>query len=214
MQLHKGSVEFLGGFTHHSQLKHWQHLKIPRIAFAGRSNVGKSSLLNALVGHSVARVSRTPGKTQEMNCFRWNPSGKKKEDWILVDLPGYGYAKVQKTLQTEWGKFIQEWMEKEERLANVFCLIDGRHGFSDKDLQLIDFLKKKQISFTVAFTKMDAWKSNNQKKEAEKKLRLICESLNMHYPIFTSAQGKSGLDELMHFLKALHAEWKRSPQGR
>jgi GTP-binding protein len=164
-----------------------------RIAFAGRSNVGKSSLLNALTGIRVARVSATPGKTREMNFFRWRYAGK---DWVLVDLPGYGYAKVPRDLRSDWGREITKWISTDPALGLVVSLVDGRHGYLAQDQELVKFLQANSIPYIVAFTKMDKWKSANQKRNAQRELEKFSKDLGVERYVFVSSVAKDGIRPL------------------
>lgn len=122
----------------------------PEFAFIGRSNVGKSSLINMLVQRkNLARISATPGKTQLINHFIVN------DEWYLVDLPGYGYAKSSKSMRKDWEIMIQNYLQHRENLVCVFVLIDSRHSLQAIDEQFMKWLGTKQIPFIRIFTKMD-----------------------------------------------------------
>jgi GTP-binding protein len=142
------NVEFLGGMAE----KHgWRpESALPEIAFAGRSNVGKSSLLNALVRRkSFARVSRTPGRTREINFFRIN------NGFVLVDLPGYGYARVSKAKKSEWRPLIESYLRRTTQLRGIVLLLDIRREPSDDDREMLDFLAELEVPTIVALTKTD-----------------------------------------------------------
>jgi GTP-binding protein len=142
------NVEFLGGMAE----KHgWRpESPLPEIAFAGRSNVGKSSLLNALVRRkSFARVSRTPGRTREINFFRIN------NGFVLVDLPGYGYARVSKAKKSEWRPLIESYLRRTTQLRGIVLLLDIRREPSDDDREMLDFLAELEVPTIVALTKTD-----------------------------------------------------------
>ncbi len=125
----------------------------PEYAFIGRSNVGKSSLINMLVGNkSLAKTGANPGKTQLINHFEINNS------WYLVDLPGYGYARISKTSREKWSKMIQDYLLYRENLMNVFLLIDSRIPPQTIDLDFITFLGSNGIPFSIVFTKIDKGK--------------------------------------------------------
>ena len=124
------------------------------IAFAGRSNVGKSSLLNALTGrNSLARTSNTPGRTQQLNFFALGTPGS--EPMRLVDMPGYGYAAVSKEKVANWTATIRDFLRGRPNLARVFVLIDGRHGPKDVDRQVMDLLDEAAVSYALVLTKRD-----------------------------------------------------------
>ena len=197
---------FLGGAAKASDVQALKLGDFPRVAFAGRSNVGKSSVLNALTGAKHARVSAEPGKTREMNFYGWNLARAKsgvltadpfaKERWLLVDLPGYGYAKVRRPLKDQWGNQITSWLKDDIHIRLVVALVDGRHGFLANDMELIEFLKAINIPFFVAFTKMDKWKSANQKRQAQKELTDVARKAGVEHFIFVSAVAKDGIKPL------------------
>ena len=142
------NVEFIGGMAE----KHgWRpESSLPEVAFAGRSNVGKSSLLNALVRRkSFARVSRTPGRTREINFFRVNNT------FVLVDLPGYGYARVSKTKKAEWRPMIESYLRRTTQLRGIVLLLDIRREPSEDDRAMLDFLAELGVPTIVALTKAD-----------------------------------------------------------
>ncbi|HEY9479661.1 MAG TPA: ribosome biogenesis GTP-binding protein YihA/YsxC [Gemmatimonadaceae bacterium] len=141
-------LEFLGGLAAPGG---WRpETELPEIAFSGRSNVGKSSLLNRLVRRkALARVSKTPGKTREINFFRVN------QELILADLPGYGYARVSKGQRAEWQPLIEEYLHRSKMLRGVVQLIDVRHPPTADDLQMLDFLAELGAPTIFALTKVD-----------------------------------------------------------
>lgn len=131
----------------------------PEYAFIGRSNVGKSSLINMLCNNQkLAKTSASPGKTQMINHFlisTVDEKTSKKNDWYLVDLPGYGYAKVAQGQRKQWTKMIENYIRKRENLLNLFVLIDSRHKPQEIDLQFVNQLGEWEIPFTIVFTKAD-----------------------------------------------------------
>jgi GTP-binding protein len=142
------NVEFIGGMAE----KHgWRpDSPLPEVAFAGRSNVGKSSLLNSLVRRkSFARVSRTPGRTREINFFRIN------NGFVLVDLPGYGYARISKEKKAEWRPMIESYLRRTTQLRGIVLLLDIRREPSDDDRAMLDFLAEVEVPTIVALTKTD-----------------------------------------------------------
>jgi len=142
------NVEFIGGMAE----KHgWRpDSPLPEVAFAGRSNVGKSSLLNSLVRRkSFARVSRTPGRTREINFFRVN------NEFVLVDLPGYGYARISKEKKSEWRPMIESYLRRTTQLRGIVLLLDIRREPSEDDRAMLDFLAEVEVPTIVALTKTD-----------------------------------------------------------
>ncbi|MEN8198439.1 MAG: ribosome biogenesis GTP-binding protein YihA/YsxC [Thermodesulfobacteriota bacterium] len=134
---------------------------LPEIAFAGRSNVGKSSLINTLVGRKgLVKVSGRPGKTQGLNFFEIAGSVH------LVDLPGYGFAQVAKTMQDKWQTLITSYLESRETLCCVVVIMDIRHGAKTQDAQLISWLKQNSIPFLAVYTKADKLSGNQRQKNA------------------------------------------------
>ena len=142
------SLEFIGGTAERGG---WRpETGLPEVAFAGRSNVGKSSLLNALVRRkSIARVSKTPGRTREINFFKVNDS------FVLVDLPGYGFAKISKERRADWRPLIESYLKLTPQLKGIVLLLDIRHDPSDDDRAMLDFLSAVEIPTIVAATKAD-----------------------------------------------------------
>jgi GTP-binding protein len=142
------SLEFIGPMA---SADGWRPpSELPEVAFAGRSNVGKSSLLNRLVRRKAfARVSHTPGRTREINFFKVN------ERFVLVDLPGYGYAKISKARKAEWLPLIEGYLRQAPMLRGVVQLLDVRHPASNDDLQMLDFLAEVGVPTIVALTKID-----------------------------------------------------------
>src|SRR5216117_3165742 len=142
------NVEFIGGM---SEKQGWRpESSLPEIAFAGRSNVGKSSLLNVLVRRkSFARVSRTPGRTREINFFRINNA------FLLVDLPGYGYARISKQQKSEWRPLMESYLRRTSQLRGIVLLLDIRREPSEDDRAMLDFLAEMEVPTIVALTKTD-----------------------------------------------------------
>jgi GTP-binding protein len=168
---------------------------LPELAVVGRSNVGKSSLINALTGQaSLARTSRTPGRTRLVNWFEIN------EKFMLVDLPGYGYAEVSRDMRESWRPLIESYLADRKTLAGVLLLIDVRRGPEDEELDFVPWLEAKEIPIVVALTKSDKLAKNKRMLEvskAKKQLGLRRDP----YPV--SAQTGDGLDALWRALAKL-----------
>lgn len=177
----------------------------PEFAFIGRSNVGKSSLINMVTGKKhLAKTSSTPGKTQLINHFEIISSDKKgkKEKWYLVDLPGYGYAKVSKGSRNNWDNMIGSYIRKRENLKMLLVLIDSRHEPQKPDLEFINNLGEWQVPFAIVFTKTD----KNKKAATERNVMAMANELQKTWealpPYFlTSATERTGRDELLEFLE-------------
>jgi len=165
---------------------------LPEVAVAGRSNVGKSSLINALVGRiGLAKTSSTPGRTRLLNWFRV-VSGKGTE-FHLVDLPGYGYAKVPRAVRDAWRPMIEDYLGARDALCGVVLLIDARRGAQDEELSLVEWLAHHDVPVVVVLTKCDKLpKSKRKPVQARVKRELAL----MREPIATSAAGGDGLEDL------------------
>ena len=166
-------------------------LGAPEIAFLGRSNVGKSSLLNALVGEKAARVSQTPGRTRAINFFRLVDSSEKSR-MIFADLPGYGYAKISKSILAGWGEFIDPYLAERETLALCVCLVDSNVPPKESDRQLMDWLRTAGREFVVAATKVDRLSGN----ERTRNLAALKRSFEAEEVLPVSAKTGYGLKEL------------------
>lgn len=168
----------------------------PEFAFIGRSNVGKSSLINMLCDHhKLAKTSGTPGKTQLINHFVVN------KEWYLVDLPGYGFAKVSQATRKQWQRMIADYMEKRENLLNVFVLIDARHGPQQLDLDFVDQLGAWKVPFCLVFTKADKEKQRTVSLNVKAFLERMRENWQFLPPHFvTSAVKKHGRKKILDFI--------------
>ena len=172
----------------------------PEIAFVGRSNVGKSSLINALVGSKIAKTSNTPGRTQTINFFQVRRPGKPRPDFVFADLPGYGFARVPKEITAQWAKFINPYLEKRESLVLCIVLVDVNIPPQELDLQLLEWLRHKQRNFLLAATKADRI-SGNQLRNSMQRLRdQLGVSEDQIIPF--SAKARIGYDELWRAIKA------------
>ena len=175
--------------------------KLPRndkieIAFAGKSNVGKSSLINGLLNRkALARTSGTPGKTQTINFYNIN------EEFYFVDLPGYGYAKVSAKEREQWGKMIEKYLNNSEKLVMVFLLVDIRHEPSANDKMMYDWIVQSGFSPVIIATKLDKIKRS----QVQKNLSIIRKKLGMDsndIMFAFSAQTKQGRDEIWEFIES------------
>lgn len=170
---------------------------MPEYAFIGRSNVGKSSLINSLTGYKkLAKTSGSPGKTITINHFIIN------NEWYLVDLPGYGYAKRSKTERAKWSKMIKAYLLGRENLLTVFVLIDIRHEPQKNDLEFIDWLGMSNIPLAIAFTKADKVKPAQKAQLVDNYKKKLLESWEqLPTMIVTSASNHEGKEELLDFLE-------------
>lgn len=150
-------------------VRHFPAPLAPEVAFVGRSNVGKSSLINALLGEKVAKTSSTPGRTRAINFFAVRRQGQPRPDVVFADLPGYGYAKLSKEVTAEWPAFIDPYLLEREALALVIVLVDTNVSPQERDKQLIQWLQHHQRPFVVVGTKSDRI-SGNQLTNAKQKL--------------------------------------------
>ena len=132
----------------------------PEVAFLGRSNVGKSSLINSLLGEKLAKTSSTPGRTRSINFFAVRRAGKSQPELLFADLPGYGYAKLSKEISAEWPKFIEPYLELRETLALSIILVDSNIPAQEKDKQLIEWMKFNNRPMIVIATKADRVSNN------------------------------------------------------
>ncbi len=176
---------------------------LPEFAFIGRSNVGKSSLINMLTNkHGLARVSKTPGRTREINFFNID------QKWNLVDLPGYGYAKVSKSMRDQFNEFVSHYLVERENLCGIFVLIDSRHEPQKLDLAFVRWIIENQLPFALIFTKTDKTKP----KLVKKHVALFTEAMKEWSdgePIVlqTSAEKATGRKEVLGFIEAAMANF-------
>jgi GTP-binding protein len=171
----------------------------PEFAFIGRSNVGKSSLINMLTGNKkLAKTSSTPGKTQLINHFEIN------EKWYLVDLPGYGYAKVSKSARNSFEKFISEYLLQRKTLVNTFVLIDSRLEPQKIDLEFMNWCGEKEIPFSMVFTKIDKLSSTELQKNLAKYRKEMLKFWDEIPPVFTtSSESKFGQEKLLNYIEQM-----------
>jgi GTP-binding protein len=181
---------------------HFPPPTVPEVAFLGRSNVGKSSLLNALVGSKQAHVSSTPGRTQSINFFALHESAVRTQPVLLfADLPGYGYAKISKSISAEWPKFIEPYLALRSTLALCICLVDSKIPPQESDAQLIRYLKEAEKPFLVVGTKADRISGNERTKSAAALKR----ALGVDELLLCSAKTDLGMKELWARLQTIAA---------
>ncbi len=171
--------------------------RLPEYAFIGRSNVGKSSLINMLTNcKNLAKTSGRPGKTQLINHFKID------DRWFLVDLPGYGYARVSKTTKQVFQRFITDYFEQREQLVNAFVLVDIRHEPQKIDVEFMQWLGERAIPFAIIFTKADKLKPQAIERNVAAYKEALLEWWEEFPPYFvTSAQNKTGKEELTQYIE-------------
>jgi GTP-binding protein len=203
------SVEFVGAVARPGGPK---PEGLPEVAFSGRSNVGKSSLINRLLGRTrtpIARVSNTPGKTREINFFSVDvlPTEGDPLEFFLVDLPGYGYARVPDRVRAAWKPLMEDYLKRSDALQGVLQLIDVRHAPTDDDLQMVEFLAGLGTPTLIVLTKVDKLKRSQR----ERKIRAASErlGLGMEQIVPFSAVTGEGRDALLDALEGLLQEAPR-----
>ena len=181
----------------------------PEYAFIGRSNVGKSSLINMITGRKgLAKISATPGKTQLINHFEIVSDDKKK--WFLVDLPGYGFATVSQKARRNWSNMIESYIRKRENLVCLFVLVDSRHEPQRIDLEFIDQLGEWEIPFVIVFTKTDKNKPGATTRNVEHFLTAMAEKWEEPPPYFlTSATERTGRMDLLGYVGGLNRNYTK-----
>ena len=177
---------------------------LPEYAFIGRSNVGKSSLINMLTGRSgLAKTSQTPGKTMLINHFIINKS------WYIVDLPGYGYAQRGKKAQEQLREIIESYILGRTEMTNLFLLIDSRHAPQKIDLEFMDGLGENEVPFSIVFTKLDKLGVNAGKLKIEEYKKVLLERWEELPPIFaTSSEDGRGRDEILDYIEQINTSLK------
>lgn len=162
------------------------------IAFLGRSNVGKSSLINALLGAKQARVSSAPGRTRAINFFALAEAPQRPASMVFADLPGYGYAKISKSISAEWPKFIDPYLRERESLALCVCLVDATIPPKESDAQLFEFLEHARREFVIVGTKADRLSGNGRAKA----MAALRQAFGEHEVMLCSAKTGAGMKEL------------------
>ncbi|WP_298366325.1 ribosome biogenesis GTP-binding protein YihA/YsxC [uncultured Lutibacter sp.] len=176
--------------------------RIPEYAFIGRSNVGKSSLINMLTGQNkLAKTSGRPGKTQLINHFKIN------NNWFLVDLPGYGYAKVSKSVKKTFQSFIKNYFLQREQLICSFILVDCRHEPQKIDLEFMEFLGENEIPFCIIFTKSDKLKISELNRNIKNYVKIMTSTVWEEMPKYfiTSATSSNGKEDLLNYIDEINA---------
>ena len=177
----------------------------PEYAFIGRSNVGKSSLINMLCQHKgLAKTSATPGKTLLINHFLIN------DEWYIVDLPGYGYARRGKDSREQLSKIIRSYILGREQMTNLFVLVDSRHKPQKIDLEFMEWLGENGVPFSIVFTKMDKLGREAGTRNVNEYKKTLLEQWEELPPIFiTSSEDRRGRDELLDYIGAINEELKK-----
>ncbi|HYJ37392.1 MAG TPA: ribosome biogenesis GTP-binding protein YihA/YsxC [Chitinophagaceae bacterium] len=183
----------------------------PEYAFIGRSNVGKSSVINMICDyHKLAKTSSDPGKTQLINHFEVTSSNERSEqNWYIVDLPGYGFAKVSQSSRRRWEQMIENYLRKRENLTNVFVLIDSRHEPQKIDLAFINQLGKWEVPFMLIFTKAD----KETQRVVSKNVKSFLEAMRKDWQFLpqhfvTSAVKKTGREKILKVIEEMNEEFK------
>lgn len=179
--------------------------RLPEYAFVGRSNVGKSSLVNTLLARkSMAKTSATPGKTQLINHFKVN------ENWFLVDLPGYGWARMSKSQKQEWGKILEHYLLQRERLVCVFVLVDLRLPPQKIDVTFLEWLGEEGLPFHIVFTKADKLGKNKIQKNIAAYKKDMLKTWEEMPPYFVSSSvSKIGREDILNYINELNQEFKQ-----
>lgn len=191
----------------------------PEYAFIGRSNVGKSSLINMITdNHKLAKTSGTPGKTQLINHFKISSSASDKiakpDYWYMVDLPGYGFAKVSISDRKRWEQMIENYLRKRENLVNVFVLIDSRHEPQNVDIEFVNRLGKWEVPFALVFTKAD----KESQRVVSRNVKLFLDKMRETWQFLprnfvTSAIKKQGRDKMLDFIQETNDSLSAAEEG-
>ncbi len=196
------SAEFV---VSNSEVTKCPKTRLPEYAFIGRSNVGKSSLINMITNRkSLAKTSGRPGKTQLINHFLIN------ENWHLVDLPGYGYARVSKKDKKYFQKFITDYFEQREQMISAFVLVDCRHEPQKIDMEFMEYLGEKEIPFSIIFTKADKEKPQALQRKIEEYKKIMLDGVWWEFPNYfvSSATNGSGQEEILNYIDEINGNLK------
>ena len=181
-----------------SDLTHFPAPGVPEVAFLGRSNVGKSSLINSLVGAKLARTSNTPGRTRSINFYEVRRAGQPKPEMRFADLPGYGYAKVSREIAADWARFVDPYLHQRPSLALCLVLIDSNIAPQESDGQLLEFLASRERPHAIVATKCDRLSGN----ELQHAMRTLGQAYGGVPIVAFSAKTGSGKDELWQQIRA------------
>ena len=203
-QLH---VHYLGSYK---DVRQCPPIELPEYCFIGRSNVGKSSIINLVTGQrEIARTSRKPGKTQSINLFRV----EEKPEWIIADLPGYGYAQVSKSIRGEWSNLIDFYVRDRENLMCAFLLLDIRHPRMDNDRAFMNYLGSKKIPFCILFTKSDKLKPLELTNALDLyKADVLNEWEELPPYIVTSSVTQAGRAEILNYIQKMNVIFEKQPR--
>jgi GTP-binding protein len=181
-----------------SDASHFPPPQLPEVAFLGRSNVGKSSVINSLLGQKIAKTSSTPGRTRSINFFEVRWPGKPAPELVFTDLPGYGYAKISREISQEWPKFIEPYLRERPNLALCVALVDVKVPTQESDRQMIAYLKETDRNYVVVATKADKLSGNH--------LQQALQTMRQEYPeariVAYSAKSGRGREELWREIRA------------
>jgi len=169
----------------------------PRVAMVGRSNVGKSSLINSILGTRLAQVSAEPGKTRLIHFYSWNEGGK-----IIADLPGYGFARVSQSDRQKWARLIEAYLQADQNLATALLLVDSRHGPTELDREAFDFLQSNGVPVQVVFTKWDALKTQKERADRKREAGIVLKSMGVDSDAVAWVSSKTA-DQIPYLLKLI-----------
>jgi GTP-binding protein len=186
-----------------SDVAHFPAVALPEIAFLGRSNVGKSSLINCLVGAKLARTSNTPGRTRSINFFEIRRAGQPRPELLFTDLPGYGYAKISREISQDWARFVDPYLHQRPNLALCLALVDANIPPQTSDQQLLDFLATRGRPYIIVATKADRMSGN----ELSKAIHRLTEQYSAVPIIPFSAKTGLGKDELWERIRTSAANF-------